>query len=165
MSARAAEAAVAQLAAGASDRERPQAAWTRLATLRQTYPLLARAWLLVAVAWTLAAGVVVGLVVRHEINDAYGLKKLGAEEETVVVFETPHRIHEALSELDVLAPDREIALGRELTKLHEELARGALPEVLEQARGEVAAADLTDCAKDDSNDKGGFKPFAQGEEN
>ncbi len=57
------------------------------------------------------------------------LKKLGAEEETVVVFETPHRIHETLSDLEELLPGREIALGRELTKLHETWYRGTPAQV------------------------------------
>ena len=69
------------------------------------------------------------------------LKKLGAEEETVVVFETPHRIHETLSDLEALLPDREIALGRELTKLHETWYRGTPVQVKEQLgredRGEM----------------------------
>jgi len=69
------------------------------------------------------------------------LKKLGAEEETVVVFETPHRIHETLSDLEDLLPDREIALGRELTKLHETWYRGTPAQVKVQLgredRGEM----------------------------
>ena len=69
------------------------------------------------------------------------LKKLGAEEETVVVFETPHRIHETLSDLQELLPDREVALGRELTKLHETWYRGTPAQVLIQLgredRGEM----------------------------
>lgn len=69
------------------------------------------------------------------------LKKLGAEEETVVVFETPHRIHETLADLDDLLPDREIALGRELTKLHETWYRGTPSQVKAQLgredRGEM----------------------------
>jgi 16S rRNA (cytidine1402-2'-O)-methyltransferase len=69
------------------------------------------------------------------------LKKLGAEEETVVVFETPHRIHEALADLEELLPDREVALGRELTKLHETWYRGTPVQVREQLgrenRGEM----------------------------
>ncbi len=64
------------------------------------------------------------------------LKKLGAEEETVVVFETPHRIHEALAELEALLPDREIALGRELTKLHETWYRGTPAQVKAQLGSE-----------------------------
>jgi 16S rRNA (cytidine1402-2'-O)-methyltransferase len=64
------------------------------------------------------------------------LKKLGGQEETVVVFETPHRIHEALSELQDLFPEREIALGRELTKLHETWYRGTPAEVRRALGGE-----------------------------
>jgi 16S rRNA (cytidine1402-2'-O)-methyltransferase len=59
----------------------------------------------------------------------------------VVVFETPHRIHETLDELMEIVPDREIALGRELTKLHESWYRGTPAQVREQlgseSRGEM----------------------------
>ncbi len=65
------------------------------------------------------------------------LLKLGAEEETVVVFETPHRIQETLQELEELLPDREVALGRELTKLHESWYRGRPAEVRAQLGGEA----------------------------
>jgi 16S rRNA (cytidine1402-2'-O)-methyltransferase len=64
------------------------------------------------------------------------LKRVLAREETTVLFETPHRIHEALSELEVLAPDREIALGRELTKLHESWYRGMPSAVVKALGGE-----------------------------
>ncbi len=64
------------------------------------------------------------------------LRKLGAEEETVVVFETPHRIHETLSDLEALLPEREIALGRELTKLHETWYRGTPAQVRAELGGE-----------------------------
>lgn len=62
------------------------------------------------------------------------LRKLATQEETVVVFETPHRIHETLLELMEIVPDREIALGRELTKLHETWYRGT-PAQVNQALG------------------------------
>lgn len=69
------------------------------------------------------------------------LKRIGGREETVVVFETPHRIHETLSELEEILPDREIALGRELTKLHESWYRGTPTQVRHQlgseGRGEM----------------------------
>lgn len=57
------------------------------------------------------------------------LRRLAGREETVVVFETPHRIHETLDELAEIVPDREIALGRELTKLHESWYRGTPAQV------------------------------------
>ncbi|MBS1767292.1 MAG: 16S rRNA (cytidine(1402)-2'-O)-methyltransferase [Acidobacteria bacterium] len=69
------------------------------------------------------------------------LKAIGGREETTVVFETPHRIHETLSELAELLPDREIALGRELTKLHESWYRGTPSEIMtllgNEGRGEM----------------------------
>ena len=77
---------------------------------------------------------------RSEPRQAF-LHRLVGREETVVVYETPHRIHEALSELEAIAPDREIALGRELTKLHETWYRGTPGQVLAQlgaeSRGEM----------------------------
>jgi 16S rRNA (cytidine1402-2'-O)-methyltransferase len=69
------------------------------------------------------------------------LRKLAVQEETVVVFETPHRIHETLAELEEIVPDREIALGRELTKLHETWYRGTPAQVQaalgREGRGEM----------------------------
>lgn len=64
------------------------------------------------------------------------LRTLGSQEETVVVFETPHRIRETLADLEALLPDREIALGRELTKLHESWYRGTPAQVKAQLGSE-----------------------------
>lgn len=50
---------------------------------------------------------------------------------TLVFYETPHRIEQSLEDcLDVLG-DRDAALARELTKLHEECLRGTLSELLD----------------------------------
>jgi 16S rRNA (cytidine1402-2'-O)-methyltransferase len=62
--------------------------------------------------------------------------------ETLVLFESPHRIAETLTELvEIFGPERPACLARELTKLHEEIARGGLAELAarfaEGARGEV----------------------------
>ena len=69
------------------------------------------------------------------------LRHLAAKEETVVVFETPHRIHETLLEIEALVPEREVALGRELTKLHETWYRGTPTQVRaalgSEGRGEM----------------------------
>ena len=57
---------------------------------------------------------------------------LADERRTLVFFEAPHRIRQTLeAALDMLG-DREAALGRELTKLHEEVIRGPLSIVLRQ---------------------------------
>ena len=49
---------------------------------------------------------------------------------TLILLETPHRLQDSLKDiLDVLG-DRPMAAGRELTKLHEEIVRGSVRDVL-----------------------------------
>jgi len=61
--------------------------------------------------------------------------------ETVVAFESPRRLPDSLAALAALAPNRQAAVCRELTKLHEEVARGSLGELArrfrDQAKGEI----------------------------
>ncbi len=54
---------------------------------------------------------------------------LQAERATVIAYESPHRILESLSDLAEVLGQRRIALGRELTKLHEEFLRGTASEI------------------------------------
>jgi 16S rRNA (cytidine1402-2'-O)-methyltransferase len=57
--------------------------------------------------------------------------------ETVIAFESPRRVGESLAALAAIAPDRPAAVCRELTKMHEEVARGSLAELARRFRGEV----------------------------
>jgi 16S rRNA (cytidine1402-2'-O)-methyltransferase len=57
--------------------------------------------------------------------------------ETVVAFESPRRVGESLSALAQLAPDRQAAVCRELSKIHEEVSRGSLGELARRFRGDV----------------------------
>jgi 16S rRNA (cytidine1402-2'-O)-methyltransferase len=57
--------------------------------------------------------------------------------ETVIAFESPRRVGESLAALASLAPDREAAVCREMTKIHEEVARGSLGELARRFRGET----------------------------
>jgi len=52
------------------------------------------------------------------------LEKLAGEPATVVCYETPHRILEALEDIEQVLGARRIALARELTKIHEEFLFG-----------------------------------------
>jgi 16S rRNA (cytidine1402-2'-O)-methyltransferase len=70
------------------------------------------------------------------------LEELAARRETVLVFETPHRIDAALEDLEAIWRERPIALARELTKAFEEVIRGTASEVrarltAENRRGEM----------------------------
>jgi len=45
---------------------------------------------------------------------------------TLVFLETPHRLQEALADLQEMLGDRQMAAARELTKLHEEILRSSI---------------------------------------
>ena len=64
------------------------------------------------------------------------LEELSAQRETVVVFESPHRIDKCLEDLEAVWGERPIALARELTKLHEQVLRGSAREVRAALRAE-----------------------------
>ena len=49
------------------------------------------------------------------------LSKLASETRPVVLYEAPHRIRQTLEAMLSILGDRTVALGRELTKIHEEL--------------------------------------------
>ena len=57
---------------------------------------------------------------------------------TLVFFESPHRLLPSLEDALAEMGDRPVAVARELTKLHEEVLRGPLSEVLEELRGRPA---------------------------
>lgn len=48
---------------------------------------------------------------------------------TFVYYESPHRIHKTLALMNELIPDKNIVIGRELTKKFEEFIRGKVSEV------------------------------------
>jgi len=60
------------------------------------------------------------------------LKEIAASECPVVLYESPHRIIKLLEELTQFAPGQRVTIGRELTKMHEELIAG-MPEELIQS--------------------------------
>jgi 16S rRNA (cytidine1402-2'-O)-methyltransferase len=70
------------------------------------------------------------------------LEELSGARETVVAFESPHRIVACLEDLEAVWGERPLALARELTKTFEEVLRGSAREVREaltpdKRRGEI----------------------------
>jgi len=51
------------------------------------------------------------------------LESVAGEPRTLVAFEAPHRLLEALADVEAALGDRPVAVARELTKLHEEIVR------------------------------------------
>ena len=58
-------------------------------------------------------------------------KKVGSSEIPVVYYESPHRVIKNLEMLQRFGSDKKIILGRELTKMFEEVVRGSIADVLE----------------------------------
>jgi 16S rRNA (cytidine1402-2'-O)-methyltransferase len=57
---------------------------------------------------------------------------------TLLFFESPHRILASLDDAQAELGDRPAAVARELTKLHEEVLRGKLPELRAELGGRAA---------------------------
>ena len=64
------------------------------------------------------------------------LETLRTEHRTLVLYEAPHKLVETLSDLLEVLGDRDIALCRELTKLHEEVIRTTIAQALEKFKTE-----------------------------
>lgn len=73
------------------------------------------------------------------------LAGLRGADRTVVFYESPRRVVALLREIAAALDDPDVAVGRELTKVHEEVLRGRASEVAERLeskgpRGELAVA-------------------------
>ncbi|GAB3602418.1 16S rRNA (cytidine(1402)-2'-O)-methyltransferase [Microbacterium aureliae] len=83
-----------------------------------------------------------GFLPRKPGERRSALTELAAEPRTMVFFESPTRLADTLAAMaEAFGPGRRAAVCRELTKLHEEVARGTLAELGEWAadrvRGEI----------------------------
>jgi 16S rRNA (cytidine1402-2'-O)-methyltransferase len=75
-----------------------------------------------------------GFLPRKEGERRRRIEELAAETRTIILHVSPHRLVETLQDLVSELGDRPAALARELTKIHEEVRRASLAELLEDAR-------------------------------
>jgi 16S rRNA (cytidine1402-2'-O)-methyltransferase len=69
------------------------------------------------------------------------LSSIVDERRTIMAFETPHRLREALSDIEEILGNRRLSVCRELTKVHEEIFRGRVSQAREyfaEPRGEFS---------------------------
>ena len=71
------------------------------------------------------------------------LKELVEARETLIFYESPHRISETLKDVYDVLGDREIVLSRELTKVYEEVLRGKVSEILNQIGSRQLRGEMT----------------------
>lgn len=67
------------------------------------------------------------------------LTELSQESRTLILYEAPHRLLKTLKELFEHMGDRNIAIVREITKLHEEVLKGRLAEIIADYESEKVA--------------------------
>lgn len=63
-------------------------------------------------------------------------QNIAKSEVPVILFESPHRISKTIKELYDAAGERYLNIGRELTKIHEEILRGPLSEAVSRFKGQ-----------------------------
>lgn len=71
-----------------------------------------------------------GFLSHTDKNKKKELEELKSYKETIVYYESPHRIAKTLTLMLAILGNRNIALCREITKKHEEIIRGTIEEVL-----------------------------------
>lgn len=74
-----------------------------------------------------------GFLAHKDKTKKKQLDKLKNYEETLIFYESPHRIKKTLTLMLEYFGDRKIALARELTKKYEEILRGSISEIIEVA--------------------------------
>ena len=71
------------------------------------------------------------------------LKQFEDVKETLIVYESPHRLNQAISDILETLGDREIVLTRELTKTYEEILRGKASEIQNRIKERKLKGEIT----------------------
>ncbi|XPD20124.1 16S rRNA (cytidine(1402)-2'-O)-methyltransferase [Bacillus haimaensis] len=71
-----------------------------------------------------------GFLDRHKKEKKKELDKLLRMQDTIILYESPHRLKDTLTAMLEVLGDRRIVVSRELTKKFEEFTRGRISEVL-----------------------------------
>jgi 16S rRNA (cytidine1402-2'-O)-methyltransferase len=75
-----------------------------------------------------------GFLTKKKIKRLRQLNELASQPRTLIFYESPKRILALLSEIIDVMGDRQSVLGREITKLHEEIIRGRLSDIAERLK-------------------------------
>jgi 16S rRNA (cytidine1402-2'-O)-methyltransferase len=84
-----------------------------------------------------------GYLPRKSVERQNALAQVSDLPFTLIYLETPHRLLAALKDLHEQLGDRPVAIGRELTKLHEEIFRGNLSQAIEHFSRQAPRGELT----------------------
>ncbi len=68
----------------------------------------------------------------HKKGRQTKIQQIASYPYTTILYESPYRLVKTLQQLmEVMGPDRQVCVSRELTKIHEENVRGSLAEVID----------------------------------
>ncbi len=84
-----------------------------------------------------------GFLPRRKSERRRRLAEIASERATIVAYEAPHRLLACLEDILAVLGDRRMAIGRELTKVFEEVQRGSVSEILAHFRATSPRGELT----------------------
>lgn len=71
------------------------------------------------------------------------LELLKEDTRTLILYEAPHRLKQTLADMAEIFGNRQVAIGREISKVHEEFLRGAIREILAQLEQQKVRGEIT----------------------
>jgi len=77
-----------------------------------------------------------GFLNRGKKERRQQLEQLKKRQETILLYEAPHRLKDTLKDMEAILGNRRIVLARELTKKFEEFLRGTIAEAVEWSQTE-----------------------------
>ncbi|MBN2085447.1 MAG: 16S rRNA (cytidine(1402)-2'-O)-methyltransferase [Anaerolineales bacterium] len=84
-----------------------------------------------------------GYLPRRSAQRKTLLEEMARERRTLIALETPHRLVESLEDILATLGDRPLAVGRELTKLHEEFVRGSVNSAVKHFHNHPPLGEIT----------------------
>jgi 16S rRNA (cytidine1402-2'-O)-methyltransferase len=103
----------------------------------------------------------IGFLPRQRSDRRRVLAGIAGERSTIVAYESPHRVVDALEDILAVLGDRRIVAARELTKLFEEIRRGAVSEVLAHFQATPPRGEFTLVIEGNHNDQAPAPPSAE----
>ncbi len=86
------------------------------------------------------------------------LDGVSSEPRTIVFFEAPHRIRDTLNDLKEVMGNRQMVMLREITKVYEDVKRGAVSEILEHLTPDKTRGEFTLVVE--GKEKGKHQPLS-----
>ncbi len=84
-----------------------------------------------------------GFLPQRKLARRARLEELKVERATLILYEAPHRIRATLADALEILGERDAAVARELTKLHEQFVRGKLSELLSHFESNAPRGEMT----------------------